>query len=116
MPPYSEVESWIAALPPAQARILTRVRELIITTIPAASESIKWSRPCYETEDGLFCYLHASKNHATLGFERGAYFDDPKGILEGSWKNMRHVKLRSFEDIAVSSITHLLKQAVTAKK
>lgn len=114
--PLPEVERWIASLPAEQARILTRVRELIVTTIPDVSESIKWNRPCYGTKGSLLCYIHAFKNHSTLGFEYGAALDDPKGILEGTGKNMRHIKFQSFEDIEDASIIHLLRQTVDVKK
>lgn len=39
-------------------------------------------------------------NWVSLHFMRGTSLDNPEGILEGSGKRMRHVKLRSSEHLA----------------
>jgi hypothetical protein len=39
----------------------------------------------------------ANRRWASLMLFRGAHLPDPSGILEGSGKNMRHVKVRSLE-------------------
>jgi hypothetical protein len=44
--------------------------------------------------DVAFGYVNAFKAHAALGFFQGASLPDPKGLLEGQGKRMRHVKLR----------------------
>jgi hypothetical protein len=45
--------------------------------------------------DAAFGYVNAFKNHVNVGFHYGALLDDPAGLLEGSGKRMRHVKLKS---------------------
>ncbi len=44
--------------------------------------------------DAAFAYTGAFKAHVNVGFFHGAELDDPAGLLEGSGKRMRHVKLR----------------------
>jgi hypothetical protein len=44
--------------------------------------------------DAPFGYVGAFKAHANVGFYHGADLADPAGLLEGSGKRMRHVKLR----------------------
>ncbi len=44
--------------------------------------------------DAPFAYVAAFKAHANIGFYHGAGLPDPASLLEGSGKNMRHVKLR----------------------
>jgi len=39
-------------------------------------------------------YLNAFGAHVNVGFFHGAALDDPAGLLEGSGKRVRHVKLR----------------------
>ena len=92
-------DGWFASLPETQRPILDRLRSLIFDTVPDAVENLKWGRPCFSTDNGLFCYLHATQKHATLGFQNGASLSDPKNQLEGDGKNMRHIKLRSLSDI-----------------
>jgi hypothetical protein len=45
-------------------------------------------------EDVPFAYVDVVKSHTNIGFFYGAHLDDPAGLLEGSGKNMRHVKLK----------------------
>lgn len=45
--------------------------------------------------DAAFAYVGAFRAHANLGFFHGAALDDPAGLLQGTGKRMRHVKLLS---------------------
>ena len=44
--------------------------------------------------DAAFAYVNTFKAHANVGFFRGALLNDPAGLLEGSGRLGRHVKLR----------------------
>ena len=44
--------------------------------------------------DTAFAYVNVFKAHVNVGFFRGAELDDPAGLLEGTGKRMRHVKLK----------------------
>ena len=41
-----------------------------------------------------FAYVDVFRSHTNVGFFYGAHLDDPAGLLEGTGRNMRHVKLR----------------------
>ena len=43
--------------------------------------------------DAPFAYVGAFKAHANIGFFHGADLQDPAGLLQGTGKRMRHVKL-----------------------
>ena len=45
-------------------------------------------------EDAAFAYVDAFTAHVNVGFFHGAALEDPAGLLEGSGKRMRHVKVR----------------------
>jgi hypothetical protein len=60
--------------------------------------------------DGV-CNVTAWTRHVNLGFVRGIDLDDPAGLLQGSGKAMRHVQLRSLEDLGRPEIRALLRQA-----
>jgi hypothetical protein len=51
------------------------------------------------------------KNHITFIFIRGTSLPDPKGLLEGTGKNIRHVKIKSPEDLSRPGLRELLKSA-----
>ena len=61
--------------------------------------------------DAAFGYVNAFKGHVNVGFFRGAEIADPEGLLEGTGKFMRHVKLGP--DRAVDA-TALIKPIGTA--
>ncbi len=44
--------------------------------------------------EAAFGYVNAFTAHVSVGFYHGASLPDPAGLLEGSGKRMRHVKLR----------------------
>lgn len=44
--------------------------------------------------DAPFGYVNVFSAHVNVGFFHGAALPDPAGLLEGSGKFMRHVKLR----------------------
>jgi hypothetical protein len=54
-------------------------------------------------------------NWVSLGFLRGAALDDPDGLLEGTGASVRHVKLRSPEQLAEqrTTIQRMLRAAST---
>ncbi len=107
------VDEWFNALPATQRPILDRMRSFIRECVPDATEELKWNRPCYSTVNGLFCYLHTTKNHATLGFQNGSSLSDPKKLLEGDGKHMRHIKLRSKRDIEDVDLRAMLIEAIS---
>ena len=44
--------------------------------------------------------MQANKNHVNLGFYKGfEKLNDPNGILEGTGKTMRHIKLKTVSDV-----------------
>lgn len=60
-------------------------------------------------EDVPFAYVNVFKTHTNIGFFYGAHLDDPSGMLEGTGKNMRHVKLkpgREPDSVALTNLIH----------
>jgi hypothetical protein len=58
-------------------------------------------------EDAPFAYVDSCTGHVNVGFYYGALLADPAGLLEGSGKWMRHVKLRpgqSVDDVALRGL------------
>lgn len=106
-----ECNAWFASAPASQVKQLKALRTLITSLDRGVVEEFKWSRPCYSTERGLFCYLHSTKAYATLGFHRGASLTDPAALLEGTGKDMRHVKIAADADVNGPALLALLRQA-----
>jgi hypothetical protein len=65
--------------------------------------------PVVCVEDAPFAYVSVFKSHTNVGFFYGAHLDDPAGLLEGTGKNMRHVKLlpgREPNSVALGNLIH----------
>jgi hypothetical protein len=56
------------------------------------------------------------KAHVNVGFFRGAVLADPKGLLEGTGKFMRHVKLKPERAVDTTALTELIATAYTDMK
>jgi hypothetical protein len=61
--------------------------------------------------DAPFAYVNAFKAHANVGFFHGAMLADPAGLLEGSGKRMRHVKLRPGKRLDEEALGNLIAAA-----
>jgi hypothetical protein len=61
--------------------------------------------------DAPFAYVNAFKSHVNVGFFHGAFLKDPAGLLEGTGKRMRHVKLKPGTEIDASALTALIDAA-----
>ena len=55
-------------------------------------------------EDAAFGYVNAFSAHVNVGFFRGATLDDPAGLLQGTGKRMRHVKVRWGEPVNTAAL------------
>jgi len=105
-----QVEAFIEKLDPEFREIASRIRRLIIEVIPDVSETFKWNQPVYE-RDSLICYIGSFKEHISLGFYHGAFLADPEKYLEGAGRQLRHIKIKSVEDLRINPIRKLLEQA-----
>lgn len=66
--------------------------------------------------DAAFAYVNAFKAHVNVGFFRGAELSDPNGLLEGTGKFMRHVKLTPDREIDAAALVALINAAYTDMK
>jgi hypothetical protein len=56
-------------------------------------------------------FLSIGEHHITFGFLRGTSLPDPGKLLEGTGKNLRHVKLRTVEDLRKPALKKLIQSA-----
>jgi len=61
--------------------------------------------------DAPFGYVNAFKAHVNVGFFQGAELPDPAGLLEGSGKFMRHVKLKPGAAMNSTALLKLIDEA-----
>jgi uncharacterized protein DUF1801 len=93
------------------------LRQLILEELAPCCESIYelyivaiHYGPTHRMKDGI-CYIGVMKSHINLGFLRGNELVDPQRILEGTGKQMRHIKIRSLEDLFRPAVRAYLQEA-----
>lgn len=67
--------------------------------------------PVVCVEDAPFGYVNAFRAHVNVGFFHGAALVDPAGLLEGSGRYMRHVKVKLDSALDDSSLKALITAA-----
>lgn len=108
-----QADEYFAALDEDIRPLALAVRSLIRATIPQATEVIKWGMPVYVTDNPMWvCSIRAGSGYVALQFgEIGTSLEDPDGLLEGTGKKLRHVKIRSEEDIQPELFASWIRQA-----
>ncbi|SDO14972.1 hypothetical protein SAMN05518871_11122 [Psychrobacillus sp. OK028] len=108
-----EVDQFILGLPEDTQNIAKTLREIILDSSPVLVEEYKWSMPNYSYK-GLVCYLQTAKKHVNLGFQKGNELVDKdiNNLLQGSGKNMRHIKITKIEEIQSEAFRSLIQAAI----
>ena len=95
-----------------------RVRELVLKTMPSAQEKVYtgWQTIGYSHSGGMksqFCAISPQRDRVNVYFNRGTDLSDPEHLLEGTGKQMRHVKVRTLADAQSKGLRALIKHAAT---
>jgi hypothetical protein len=106
---------------PTVRPIVVAARELVISVWPDAVERIIPSVRMFHFGTGprmadVVMYIAGFTSHANLGFFYGAHLPDPQGLLEGTGKRLRHVKLRRPEDLDRPGMRALIQAAADLAK
>jgi len=94
----SNVDLYQSELPQPQKEIVKTFRAFIARRYPELTESWKWHVPIYSLNGKNLLGLQDFTAHVNLNFFRGAQLHDPRGILIGTGKLVRHVTFRSVAD------------------
>jgi hypothetical protein len=100
---------------PELHKVVRGLRSFVKGSVPGVMETVNaWGIPTFEAEYP-FCFYMVGKNHVTFGFHYGTSLKDPEGLLEGTGKNIRHVKLRTIEDLERKGLKGLVLAAFRFK-
>ncbi len=110
------IESWMHEHAGELGAIAQRWFEVMRHCGDDVRELLHDGHPTACVGDAAFAYVNAFKAHVNVGFFRGAEIADPDGLLEGTGKFMRHVKLRPERNINVRVLMKLIETAYTDMK
>jgi hypothetical protein len=88
------IDEWLDQQPAQLGAIARTWFQVMRRCGPDVGELMHDGYPTVCVEDAPFAYVGAFKAHVNVGFFHGASLDDPAGLLEGTGKTMRHVKIR----------------------
>jgi len=94
-----------------QQPIVEDLRDFVFASAPHLMEKLKWGNPTYIGKSNV-CWIISYRDHVDFGFFRGTELPDPKGILEGTGKGLRHVKIYRRDDIPERPLRPLLVAAL----
>lgn len=102
--------------PEVQA-IFEKARSLVLGVRPDCHQEVETAWGGYllfkqvKGAGSSVCFLSAHSKHVSLGFAEGALMADPEGLLQGSGKRQRHVKLKKLGDVDQPALKSLVTAA-----
>lgn len=112
MKQYPSFDDFYRDQSPKTRAVLRALRAFVKGAAPQLVEAVKWGNGCWLLAATPICFAHVEPDHVQFGFFYGARLDDPRGLLQGSAKYVRHVKLRQPADLQPTAFKALLKQAL----
>ena len=96
--------------------VLKGLRGLVKKTVAGCEEYVNpWKIPSVDSNGTVFGFM-TGKEHVTFIFWRGAALPDPEGLLEGTGKSVRHVKVRTTADVKKPALKKLIVEAAKLNK
>jgi len=103
---------------PHVADLALAVRETVLEEVPAALEkttNVKYAVVVNFSFvpgiKGVFCGIVVYPRHVNLGFHQGTRLADPSGLLEGTGKLYRHVRIDNSAALRRPQLRNLIQEA-----
>lgn len=119
---YGTFADLMAITEPAMRPIAERLREIVVDVDPDTVEVVRLGDRAATYGVGPkkmsegYAYILPYKNWVNLGFYKGAELPDPAGVMEGTGKKLRHVKVRSADDAGRPEFRALIEEALVERR
>ena len=121
-PPTEDLIRHLAEFDLSVGELALALREMVLEELPAATERIfrvyalvSWYSLSGKMADA-FCSIVVNSRHVNLMFNRGAELADPNGLLVGSGKIIRHLKVKRPEDLKQPHLRKFIRAAIKHAK
>jgi hypothetical protein len=102
-----QINQYIENAPDQQKLIMQKIREILHEEVSGITENFKWERPVFSTSSD-FVYFKTTKAYLTFGVFKAEKIKTEAQLLEGTGKDMRHIKLKKIEDLNLSTLKQWL--------
>ncbi len=110
-PPDPAIEAWLQARTGPLGEIARQQFEVLRGLGTDVRELLHDGHPTACVGDCAFAYVNAFRAHVNVGFFRGAALADPDGLLQGTGRHMRHVKLGPEHPVDPAALQWLMRWA-----
>jgi len=115
------VDIFLRSYSPEVRAIALRTREVIRAILPSVTEKVYpgWKVIQYgagQNREDVFAVISPQRERINLGLANGADLPDPAGLLEGTGKGIRHIKITSAEAADAPAVRELVEGALRATK
>ena len=113
-----EIDEFFATGDDTVAAVARAARWLALAVCPDAIETLDRGDRIVAYATGpramkdLWAGVAPHRAHVNLQLANGALVDDPAGVVEGTGKRIRHVKLRSLADVARPEVRDVLERSL----
>ena len=117
----TDVQAFLESYPPEVRDLAWKLRALVFEVIPHVQElvdvsdqmigyglSSKWA--------DIMCVIAPYTSHVILMFGKGSELRDPEGMLKGTEKHVRYIRIVEESDIEAPDVRTLLETAVAAQQ
>ena len=111
----ADVEPNLAAIARRLRAIIRAVDGNTVETVRLGDNAATYGVGPRKMTDG-YAYIMPKRGYINLGFYQGAVLSDPAGLLEGTGKGLRHIKIRSLADANRPPVRALIAQAFAKRK
>ena len=116
-----ELADLLARYSPETQKLALSTRSLVLKLVPNTMELVDARAKVvgygYGTKYAdMICAIMPTKAGVTLGIARATELPDPEGLLQGTGKVHRHVKIKTEADLKSAALTSLLKAAMAVYK
>ncbi|MCK0142819.1 DUF1801 domain-containing protein [Aliiroseovarius sp. F20344] len=106
-----QVDDYIGKCNAPVVPLLKDLRAYIHATLPGASEDMQYGVPVFLNAHGApVLYLFGSKEYVNFGFLRSSELSDPNGVLEGSGKPSKHIRVLPGRPVDWAGLTAFVTQ------
>ena len=111
--PAQRITDYIVGLADWRGDLLSRLRDLILTTVPGIAEEWKWETPVW-SHKGNVVAAGVFKDHVKLNFFKGASLKDPHSLFNAGLdaKAARAIDFSEGDELNIPALRELIRSAV----
>src|SRR5688572_25709216 len=99
MKSYASFSDYLKDQSPDNQVVIRALRRFVKRVAPKLNEAVKWGNGCWIGSHGPVAYVYSATGYVQFGFFYGSSLKDPRGLLEGKGKFVRHTKVHEVSEI-----------------